>query len=93
MSRREREGEKSHSEVGLVDCASTLRDVVKATQEKLDDLIREKNRREQKIRYVIEGAAGDDPLGRVICERVSVATTLKPFQSDPWIKTAQESPL
>lgn len=72
--------------------ASSLDDVLKATQERLSNLVTEHQKQSQQIYRAFESAVGDDTFSRVICEG-AVSPTETGIANDPWSEAALQSPL
>lgn len=72
--------------------ATTLQQVLTATQIKLNDLVKEHQKKEQKIHYSFESSVDDDTLSRVICEG-STPTVEQEAKADPWTEAALQSSL
>jgi len=72
--------------------ASSLDDVLKATQERLSSLVTEHQKQSQQIYRAFESAVGDNTFSRVICEG-AVSPTETGTANDPWSEAALQSPL
>jgi hypothetical protein len=72
--------------------ASSLDDVLKATQERLGSLVIEHQKQSQQVHRAFESAVGDNTFSRVICEG-AVSPTETGSANDPWSEAALQSPL
>ena len=72
--------------------ATTLEEILKATQIKLNDLVQEYQKREQKIHYSLENSVDDNTLSRVICEGLIQEATTEEVDA-PWVEAVLQSSL
>jgi hypothetical protein len=73
--------------------ATTLEQILKSTQIKLNDLVQEHQKKEQKIHYSLENSVDDNILSRVICEGLITDITPKEVENTPWVEAVLQSPL
>lgn len=72
--------------------ATTLEQILKATQIKLNDLVQEHQKREQKIHYSLENSVDDNTLSRVICEGL-IQEAIPEEVDAPWVEAILQSSL
>jgi Caspase domain len=74
------------------DPSITLHQILKETQRKLDSLVQEFQKKEQKIHYSFESSVDDETLSRIICEGLPLETKLE-LENNPWTEAALKSSL
>jgi Caspase domain len=74
------------------DPSITLHQILKETQRKLDSLVQEFQKKEQKIHYSFESSVDDETLSRIICEGLPLETKLE-LENNPWTEEALKSSL
>ena len=72
--------------------AHTLREVLEDTQSRLDKIILDHQKKDQRIRYFFEGSVENDVLSLPICDRVENDQT-GIQNNNPWLSAVQESAL
>jgi hypothetical protein len=70
----------------------TLQQVLKETQHRLDGLVQECQKKEQKIYYSFESSVSDETLSRIICEGLTPEIKQE-LEGNPWTEAVLRSPL